>query len=450
MTTPSNRSLLRILQRPSWTEAQFVTNALRTETIGGALLLAATVAALIVANSPLREEYAALRDTSLGTTWGELRLTVGHWAGDGLLALFFFVAGLELKREFLVGDLRTPARAAVPVTAAVGGVVAPALVFLGVVSALGGGSEAARGWAIPTATDIAFALAVLAVIGSSLPSALRSFLLTLAVVDDLIAITVIALFYTADLDLVPLLLATLPLAGFAALAQRRITHWWLLLPLALLTWALVHASGVHATVAGVLLGLSVPVRPRSSVTRVSTLAPDTDVAHRFEHRLRPLSAGFAVPLFAFFASGVTVVGGGLTAALADPVAGAVVAALVVGKLVGILGATWLIARFTRARLADGLHWPDIVGLALLCGVGFTVSLLIGDLAYDDGSERAQHVKLAVLLGSLIAATLAAIVLRLRNAVHRRLCEDETRDDDADGVPDVYQHDERGHGPAPTG
>ena len=350
----------------------------------------AALAALVLANSPWRDAYADLRDTAVGIEWGHLRLTVGHWAADGLLAIFFLVAGLELKREFLVGELRTPARAAVPVLAAVGGVVTPALVFVGVVAALGGEGDAYRGWAIPTATDIAFALAVLAVIGSHLPSALRAFLLTLAVVDDLIAITIIAVFYTSDLEVVPLLLALLPLAAFAALAQRRITHWWLLVPLALATWALVHASGVHATVAGVLLGLSVPVRPRRrGVPAVSTLAADTDVAHRFEHRLRPLSAGVAVPVFAFFASGVTVVGGGLAAAASDPVAVGVVTALVVGKLVGVLGATWLVARFTRASLDDGLAWADVVGLALLTGVGFTVSLLVGELAYGTG-QRARR------------------------------------------------------------
>ncbi|WP_377640161.1 Na+/H+ antiporter NhaA [Oryzobacter terrae] len=432
----------RLFRRSTWPEAQFVANALRTETIGGAVLLVAALAALVLANSPWRDAYSGLRDTAVGIEWGHLRLTVGHWAADGLLAIFFLVAGLELKREFLVGELRTPARAAVPVLAAVGGVVTPALVFVGVVAALGGEGDAYRGWAIPTATDIAFALAVLAVIGSHLPSALRAFLLTLAVVDDLIAITIIAVFYTADLEVVPLLLALLPLAAFAALTQRRITHWWLLVPLGLATWGLVHASGVHATVAGVLLGLCVPVRPRASVPAASTLAADTDVAHRFEHRLRPLSAGVAVPVFAFFASGVTVVGGGLAAAASDPVAVAVVTALVVGKLVGVLGATWLVARFTRASLDDGLAWADVVGLALLTGVGFTVSLLVGELAYGTGGARDDHVKLAVLVGSLTAAALATVVLRSRDRVHAGIAELESRDEDADGVPDVYQRGER--------
>jgi NhaA family Na+:H+ antiporter len=267
-STPPRKSGT-ILRRPTWAESQYVAEALRTETIGGALLLAAAVAALVFANSPWREAYETLRDTYVGPEWGDLRLSLGHWAADGLLAIFFFVAGLELKREFLVGELRTVAKAAVPVTAAIGGVIMPALVFVGIVLALGGDSQALRGWAIPTATDIAFALAVLAVIGSYLPSALRSFLLTLAVVDDLIAITIIAIFYTADLEVTALLWAVLPLAAFAMLVQRRITYWWLLIPLAFATWTLVHASGVHATVAGVLLGLVVPVKARASVPKIS-------------------------------------------------------------------------------------------------------------------------------------------------------------------------------------
>ncbi|HET6967538.1 MAG TPA: Na+/H+ antiporter NhaA [Ornithinibacter sp.] len=443
MTSPSQPERPALFRRSTWSETSFVANALRTETIGGALLLAAAVAALLLANSPWRDAYEALRDTVVGVEWGHLELTLGQWAADGLLAIFFFVAGLELKREFLVGELRTVAKAAVPVTAAVGGVIMPALIYLVVVTSLGGDAESMRGWAIPTATDIAFALAVLAVIGSYLPSALRSFLLTLAVVDDLIAITIIAIFYTSDLQVVPLLAALVPLGAFAALVQRRITFWWLLLPLAFATWALVHASGVHATVAGVLLGLVVPVKARASVPSISTLDRSTDVAHRFEHRMRPISAGFAVPVFAFFASGVTVIGGGFLAAAQDEAALGVVAGLVVGKLLGVFGTTWLVARFTRARLDDDLAWRDIAGLSLLTGVGFTVSLLVGELAFGAGSPRDEHVKLAVLTGSLIAAMMATVVLRMRNRVYRRIAELESHDSDADGIPDVYEREESG-------
>ncbi len=417
----------RLLSRGSWPEAQRVTAALRTETLGGVLLLVAAVIALVWANSPWRDGYTALRELTVGPASLHLDLDLAHWAADGLLALFFLVAGIELKHELLVGDLSEPAKAVLPVAAALAGVAVPALVFLAVTA---GDPGAQRGWAVPTATDIAFALAVLAVLGTHLPGALRSFLLTLAVVDDLVAITIIAVAYTADLELTPLALALLPLAGFALVVRLRVTAWWLLLPLALATWALVHASGVHATVAGVLLGLSVPVRRRSGER--------TSVAHRVEHAVRPFSAGVAVPVFAFFAAGVTLVGGGLGEAVRDRVALAVVLALVVGKCVGVLGGTFVVARFTRAQLDDDLSWGDVLGVSLLAGIGFTVSLLIGELAYGSGSPRDEHVKIAVLAGSLLSAALAAVVLRRRNAVYRRIEQDEQRDDDGDGVPDCYR------------
>src|SRR5262245_24864405 len=309
-------------------------------------------------------------DLTVGPSALHLDLSLATWAADGLLAIFFFVAGLELKREFVAGDLRDPRRAAIPVVAAVGGVVVPAVLYTLV--NLGG---AVRGWAIPTATDIAFALAVLAVIGRCLPAALRTFLLTLAVVDDLLAIVIIAVFYTADLSVLPLLGALVPLGLFTLLVQRRNRSWWLLLPLAFATWALVHASGVHATVAGVLLGFAVPVIKRAGT--------HGGMAEHFEHRFRPLSAGVAVPVFALMAAGVTIGGlDGLSSALTDPVAIGIMLGLIVGKPVGITAATWLMSRFTKARISEGLAWVDLVGVAILSGIGFTVSLLIGELALD--------------------------------------------------------------------
>jgi NhaA family Na+:H+ antiporter len=425
MTSP------RLFGRGSWPEASRVADILRKETVGGVLLLAGTVVALGWANSPWSAAYDELRDTVAGPGALHLDLSLGAWSADGLLAVFFFVAGLELKREFVAGDLRDLRRAALPVAAAVGGMAAPALIYV-LVNAGG----ALRGWAIPTATDIAFALAVLAVLSTHLPSGLRTFLLTLAVVDDLMAITIIALFYTSNLSLPPLLLALLPLAGFGVAVQRRIRSWWLLLPLALLTWGLVHASGVHATVAGVLLAFTVPV-----VRSERAGGPDAGpgLAEHFEHRLRPLSAGVAVPVFAFFAAGVTVGGlSGLGDALTDPVALGVAAGLVAGKAVGISGATWLVARFTRARLDEELGWPDVVGLALLGGIGFTVSLLIGELAFGTGSLRDQHAKVGVLVGTVTAALLAAVVLRLRNRRYRRICAEESADANDDGIPDAFE------------
>jgi NhaA family Na+:H+ antiporter len=433
----------RLLTRSSWPEAQRIAGALRTETVGGSLLLVAALVAIVWANTPWGDSYFALRDLTVGPASWHLDLSLGQWASDGLLAVFFFVAGLELKREFVVGDLNQPAKAALPVAAAACGVAMPAVIFVAIAGTIGNGeSGLLRGWAIPTATDIAFALAVLAVLGTHLPSGLRSFLLTLAVVDDLIAITIIALFYTDSLDVVALLLALVPLALFGFLVQRRIDRWWLLVPLALLAWGLVHASGVHATVAGVVLGMLVPVRPRQGGQQADPQAPPApSLAERFEEWLHPFSAGFAVPVFAFMAAGVHVLGGGFTDALHDPAAIAVVCALVIGKVIGVFGGTWAFSRFTRAQLDSDLAWSDVFGLSLLAGIGFTVSLLVGELAYGAGSPHDEHVKLAILVGSTLAALLAAVVLRRRNRIYRRIHELEQLDLDADGIPDVYQRDD---------
>ncbi|SDG12478.1 sodium/proton antiporter, NhaA family (TC 2.A.33.1.1) [Blastococcus aurantiacus] len=429
-STASNR----LLARGSWAEAQRVASVLRKETVGGALLLLGAAIALVWANSPWAESYETLRDTRVGPASLHLDLTLGTWAADGLLAIFFFVAGLELKREFVAGDLREPRRAALPIAAAVGGMAVPALIF--VLFNLGGADGALSGWAIPSATDIAFALAVLAVISTHLPSALRTFLLTLAVVDDLLAIVVIAIFYTAALDVPALLLSLLPLALFGFLVQKRVRSWWLLLPLAALTWVFMHESGIHATVAGVLLAFTVPV-VRSEAAGGPDAGPG--LAEHFEHRLRPLSAGFAVPVFAFFSAGVAVGGvSGLGESLGDSIALGIMFGLVAGKAIGITGATWLVSRFTRAELDEQLSWTDVVGLALLGGMGFTVSLLITELAYGAESESYDHAKVGILAGTVLAAVLASVILRLRNRRYREISAQERVDVDADGIPDVYE------------
>ncbi|MEV0901072.1 Na+/H+ antiporter NhaA [Actinoplanes sp. NPDC049802] len=420
-----------LLGRGSWAEARRIADVLRKETVGGVLLLSGALIALIWANSPWSGSYQRMTGFTIGPAALHLDLTLATWAADGLLAVFFFVAGLELKREFVAGDLRDPRRAAIPVAAAVGGVAVPAILYLAV-----NWGGAVEGWAVPTATDIAFALAVLAVVGRSLPTAMRTFLLTLAVVDDLLAIMIIAVFYTSDLAVLPLLGALVPLGLFTWLVQRRIRSWWLLLPLAFAAWALVHASGVHATVAGVLLGFAVPV--------LTPAHPSADtaghgLAEHFEHRFRPISAGIAVPVFALMSAGVAIGGlAGLGTALTDPASIGVVLGLVLGKPVGILAATWLLARFTRARMGDGLTWIDMLGLSVLAGIGFTVSLLIGELAFGAGSDRNDHVKIAVLAGSLTAALLASVLLRVRNRTYRLLAEEERADRDGDDIPDVYQ------------
>ena len=425
MTERRTTDRRRLLGRGSWAEASRIADVLRKETIGGMLLLLGAVVATVWANSPWGPYYEDLRNVTVGPEALHLHLSLATWAADGLLAIFFFVAGLELKREFVAGDLRDLDRAAVPVAAALGGVAVPAVVYLVVA-----GGDAARGWAVPTATDIAFALAVLAVVGRHLPAALRTFLLTLAVVDDLVAILIIAVFFTSHLNVAALLAVLLPLAAFTVLVQRRVRAWWVLLPLAFATWALMHASGVHATVAGVLLAFAVPVLRRSG--------EGPGLAEHFEHRWRPLSAGVAVPVFAFFSAGVAVGGvAGLVSALTDRVSLGVVLGLVVGKTVGIFATTYLVARFTRANLDEGLAWVDVFGLAVLGGMGFTVSLLVGELAFGDGA-RGDHVKVAVLAGSLVAALLATVVLRVRNRAYSRLYAAETADADHDGVPDVYE------------
>ncbi|MCO1595045.1 Na+/H+ antiporter NhaA [Micromonospora sp. RHAY321] len=446
-TPPPDRSrpTVRLFTRSSWPEARHLADVLRTETVGGALLLLGAVLALIWANSPWVDSYTRLGEWVPwpgGARW-HLDLDVATWAADGLLAVFFFVVGLELKREFVAGELRDPRRAALPVVAALGGMLMPALIYVAVVVTAGG--EGLRGWAIPTATDIAFALAVLAVVSSHLPQGLRAFLLTLAVVDDLFAITIIAVFYTADFHPVPLLAALAPIGLFALLVQRGRTWWWALIPLAVAAWALVHASGVHATVAGVLLGFTVPVlagrRPAGAPATDDRPPANGDgggLAEHLEHRWRPVSAGFAVPVFALFAAGVTLRGTDLGALVTEPVVIAIVAGLVFGKSIGIFGSTYLLARFTRAQLDEDISWADLLGIALLAGVGFTVSLLIGDLAFGAGSTADDRVKAAVLAGSVISAGLAATVLARRNAVYRRVTERERLDADGDGVPDVYQ------------
>ncbi|WP_314648442.1 Na+/H+ antiporter NhaA [uncultured Microbacterium sp.] len=391
---------------------------LRSDVLGGALLLAATVAALVLANSPLAPWYEQVRDFRFGIPEVHLELSVGAWAADGLLAIFFFVVGLELKEEFVTGRLRDPRRAALPIAAAVGGVVVPAAIFL--LIAAGSGPDALRGWAIPTATDIAFAVAVLAVVGRFLPPALRVFLLTLAIVDDLIAITIIATFYTESISVPWLVLALLPLAGFALAVRTGIRAWWILLPLAIAVWVCVHAAGVHATVAGVLLGFVVPVLPTARARVATRVGPDGEpeydgMAPHLADRWGVVATLFAVPVFAFFAAGVTIGGiDGLVSALRDPITLGIIAGLVLGKPLGILATTFALSRVPALRLDDGLRWPDLAGMSLLAGIGFTVSLLVGELAYGASSVADEHVKIGVLLGSFVAAVLGGAVLGVRS------------------------------------
>ena len=442
---PSAPQRSSVLGRGSYAEVLRIGEILRKETVGGILLVAAAVIALIWANSPASDSYFALRDFRIGFEPWHLELSLGAWAADGLLAIFFFLVGLELKREFVAGDLRQFSKSVVPIAAAVGGVAVPAVIYA-LINLTSPGTL--RGWAIPTATDIAFAVAVLAIIGSHLPSALRIFLLTLAVVDDLLAISIIAVFYSSNIQAGPLLLALIPLAVYTFLAQkyrrffgtRPAAAWVILLPLGVITWALVHASGIHATVAGVLLGFAIPVI-RSQASGGPAAGPG--LSEIFEHRFRPISAGIAVPVFAFFSAGVAVGGrDGLISALTDPVAIGIIVALVLGKPIGILGTTWLLTKATRASLDRSLKWIDVFGMSLLAGIGFTVSLLVAELSFGQGSGHDDHAKVGILAASLLAALLAAAVLGTRNRQYRAVEAEEAVDTDRDGVPDVYEEDRR--------
>ncbi|MEV5312896.1 Na+/H+ antiporter NhaA [Streptomyces sp. NPDC052610] len=424
------RTPRKVFGRLSLPERTYVADALRTETVGGVLLLVAAITALIWANVPaLHGSYASVSHFHFGPEALGLNLSVAHWAADGLLAIFFFVAGIELKRELVAGDLRDPRAAALPVVAALSGMAAPALVYT-LTNVAGGGSLA--GWAVPTATDIAFALAVLAVIGTSLPSALRAFLLTLAVVDDLFAILIIAVFFTDTLNFAALGGAVAGLAVFWLLLRKGVRGWYVYVPLVLVIWALMYNSGVHATIAGVAMGLMLRCTTREG--------EEHSPGEHIEHLVRPLSAGLAVPLFALFSAGVSVSGGALGEVFTRPETLGVVLGLVVGKTLGIFGGTWLTARFTRASLSDDLAWPDVFAVATLAGIGFTVSLLIGELAFEGDATLTGEIKAAVLTGSLLAAAAATVLLKIRNAKYRRIWEAEERDDDLDGIPDIYEED----------
>ena len=390
----------KFLPDPDLGESTFLGDFLRKEAIGGVIVLVAAAVAVVWANSPAAGAYDDLRHF---VPFESVGLDLEHWAADGALTLFFFIAGLELKREFLVGSLRRPADALVPIVAALAGVAVPAVIFT--IANLRGGDLA--GWAIPAATDIAFALAVLAVVGSALPQQLRAFLLTLAIVDDLVVILIIAVFYTSDLALVPLVTSGAALVLYAIMQHLRVRSSLIYLPVAVIAWWFMHESGVHATIAGVALGLLTRVLPDEDERR--------SPAERLEHRLVPLSAGAAVPFFALMSAGVAIEMS--SEFLTDPVVVGVVLGLVVGKPLGVLGGAWVTTRFTRAELGEDLTWREMFGVAVLAGVGFTVALLVADLSYT--GPTAEAAKTAVLIGSLLAAALASFVLGRRNREHKR-------------------------------
>jgi len=395
-----NRSNRESVQSRVAEGAEGIAEFLRLETTGGRLLLIATATALVwanVAGDSYRSVWEA--ETALGPGWLHLDLTLGDWAADGLLAIFFFIAGMEVKRELTVGELADRRAASLPLFAAVGGMAVPALVAL---SVSWGAAAEGGAWAIPVATDIAFALGVLALAGTMLPSGVRVLLLAIAVIDDLLAITLIAILFTKDLALLWLA------GGLAAgvlyrLAFRyRLDRAWLLWAFAVVTWICVHASGVHATVAGILLGLLTPVRPRDGEQH----AP----SERLEHRLHPFSAGVAVPVFALAATGIPLAAAG--DALEDRVALGVLAGLLVGKVLGIFGGARLAVRLRLGTLPESVTWGDVLPVAMLGAIGYTVSLLISRLAFADAAAEERSAA-AVLVASVLASLIAVVLLRRR-------------------------------------
>lgn len=396
--TSEDRSTLERASDRAGAFAEF----LREETTGGKLLIAATALALLWANLAAGS-YAGFWDTVVdpGPSWLHLHLTLADWAADGLLALFFFVAGIELKRELVVGELSDRRAAALPILAAVGGMIAPALIAI---VASGGAAAADGGWAVPVATDIAFALGVLSLAGATLPSGVRAMLLSIAVVDDLLAIALIAVLFTTGLSVGWMAAGALACLLYAATFRLGIDRAPLLWAIAIIAWICIHASGVHATVAGILLGLLTPVRPGS--------ADSETPGERFEHRLHPISAGFCVPVFALSATGISI--DALGGAIEERVAIGVVAGLLIGKVIGILGGARLAVALRIGTLPERVHWADVVPVAVLGSIGFTVSLLISQLAFGDGSVLEERVAAAILLTSVVASALALVLLRRRS------------------------------------
>jgi NhaA family Na+:H+ antiporter len=370
---------------------------LHSEAAGGIVLMVVAALALVVANSPVSGLYfGVLKSYVLG-------LSVLHWINDALMAVFFLLVGLEIKREFLDGQLSTWSRRALPGIAALGGMVAPAAIYI---ACNAGSPETLRGWAIPAATDIAFALGVLSLLGPRVPGSLKVFLTALAILDDLGAVVIIALFYTSDISVLMLGLAFATLAVLAALNRAGVTRLAPYLALGLLLWVFVLKSGVHATLAGVALALTIPLR-------ASPAAPDDTKSplHVLEHGLHPYVAFAIIPIFGFANAGVSFAGIGFSA-LAAPVPLGIMLGLFLGKQLGVVGFGWAAIRTGLADLPAQAGWGQFYGIALLCGIGFTMSLFIGLLAFPDSAALQDQTKIGVLAGSLLSGLAGFVLLRL--------------------------------------
>lgn len=421
----SDRRLARSVARP-------IAGFLKVEAAGGMVLLVAAVAAMVLANSPWSDAYESFLHTEVDLTLGGLRLDgdVAHWVNDALMVFFFFVVGLEIKYEIVSGELRDPRRAAVPIIAAFGGMIVPALIY----TAFNAGGDGAQGWGIPMATDIAFAVGVLGLLGRRIPSPARVFLLTLAIVDDIGAIAVIAVFYTADLSLGWLAAAAVGVLAMLALRWVRVWSMSAYVVMGAFVWLATYESGVHATIAGVVIGLLTPARPllesavaqnyareamRDGVVDADELnryrfllGESVSVAERLERRMHPWTSYVVLPVFAFCNAGIDLRGGVLADAMTSPVTAGVAVGLVVGKIVGVTAASWLAVVSGIGRLPGRTTWTMLVGLAAVAGIGFTVSLFIAGLTFEPGSTMESASKVGILGGSLVAAIIGSTILVL--------------------------------------
>lgn len=382
--------ILRVAVRPF--KALFVSDAFE-----GILLITIAIAAMIVANSMFAEEYHALFHSTFAWTPVAKLKTLHLWINDALMAIFFFVVGLEVKRELIAGNLADPKQRNLPILAALAGMVVPMLVFL---LLTGGDSQLRAGMAIPAATDIAFAMGVIGLLGTRVPGALRLFLLTVAIVDDIGAVAIIAIFYSTPY--LPWLVASLVVLGIMiAMNRAGVGRVWPFLLFSIVLWYFVLNSGVHATIAGVMAALTVPMRTRDGYSMLENI----------EHKLVPWNAYFVVPVFGFANAGVNLSGIGLEG-FTDPLPLAVAAGLVVGKQMGIFGMVWAVVRLRIVEKPPGCSWPEIWGVSILCGIGFTMSLFIGELAFPQYRLLIDEAKIGILTGSLISAVLGYVVLRL--------------------------------------
>ncbi len=380
--------------------SELTTYLLKDAAISGKLIIAAVILALIATNTALRPTYEALWNTSLTIGLGHwsLSLDLRHWINDALMALFFLVVGLELKREFITGELRKFKTAILPIAAAIGGMVVPALIYI----SLNVGGDGFKGWAIPMATDIAIVIGLLALLGKRVPSSIRLFLLTLAIVDDVAAVIVIAVFYSSGINIAMLCFVAALSAISILLQKSKLLSFSTFVVLAVLLWLLVNVSGIHPSIAGALIGLLAPLSAKSG--------HEESIAERLERFTIPISTLLVVPIFAFANAGIPLSLSSFQGDSALPIAGGIILSLVVGKVVGIVGASWLMIKLGASTLPSGSNWNHIIGVGMLAGIGFTVSIFVTELAFDQ-EQFITISKLAIFLASILSGFLGLVVLR---------------------------------------